>query len=90
MSLSNLNLYTGSSSTGVIGGLNPSASDNLLLVNPDGSVTTYFYYLSPGVFEGWVNAKGDTPSDNVPIPPGGAFLINRQNPGAFSWTIPAQ
>jgi hypothetical protein len=88
--LSNLNLYTGSSSTGVIGGLNPSASDNLLLVNPDGSVTTYFYYLSPGVFEGWVNAKGDTPSDNVPIPPGGAFLINRQNPGAFSWTIPAQ
>lgn len=90
VSLSNLNLYTGDSATGVIGGLNPSASDNLLTVNPDGSTTTYFYYYNPGVSQGWVNANGFTAAGSVQLSPGSAFFINRQSSAGFSWTDPAE
>lgn len=89
VSLSNLNLYTANPSTGVIGGGNPAAADNLLIMNSDGSVSTFFYFLGQ-TFQGWVNANGNTPAGNVAIAPGSAFFVNRQNPGAFSWTIPAR
>jgi len=90
LSLSNLNLYTGDSTTGVVGGRNSSVADNLIVVQSDGSVMTYFYYLYPGVFQGWVNAKDFTPSGDVQIAAGSMFLINRQTPGGFDWTIPAE
>jgi hypothetical protein len=90
VTLSNLDLYTGDASTGMVGGLNPSQGDNLIVVNPNGSVSTYFYYYNPGVYLGWVNANGFTLSGGVPMPPGSAFFINRQAPGAFNWTIPAE
>lgn len=90
VTLSALNLYTGDPATGFAPGLNPSQGDNLLVVNPDGSVTTYFYYFQQGVYSGWVNANGFTLANDVLIPPGSAFFINRQAPGAFNWTIPAE
>jgi len=90
VTLSNLDLYTGDSTTGVVGGLNPSIGDNLVVVSPNGSVTTYFYYYNPGVYQGWVNANGFTLSGGVQIPPGSAFFINRQRSGGFIWTIPAE
>jgi hypothetical protein len=90
VTLSNLNLYTGDSTTGVLGGLNPTLSDNLVVVQPNDSVTTYFYYYKPGGYQGWVNANGFGLSDAVPIPPGSAFFINRQAPGSFTWTIRAE
>jgi len=90
VSLSNLNLYTGDATTGMVGDLNPSLADNLIVVQPDGSVTTYFYYHNPEVYQGWVNAGGFTLANDVQIPAGSAFFINRQAPGAFTWTIPAE
>jgi hypothetical protein len=90
VTLSNLDLYTGDSTTGMVGGLNPSVADNLIVVAPNGSVTTYFYYHNPGVFQGWINANGFSLAGGVPIPAGSAFFINRQAPGAFTWTIPAE
>jgi hypothetical protein len=90
VTLSNLDLYTGDSTTGMVGGLNPSLGDNLLVVEPDGSVSTYFYYYKAGGYQGWVDANGFTLSGGVAVPPGSAFFINRQAPGAFTWTIPAE
>jgi hypothetical protein len=88
--VSGLNLFTGFSSTGVIGGTQPSTGDNLIMVNQDGSVATFFYFYSPGVFQGWVNASGYTLAGGVLIPPGTAFFINRHGLGGFTWTIPAE
>jgi hypothetical protein len=91
LTLSNLYLFTTNNSTGVVAGLNPSVSDNLIVVSPGGSVTTYFYYYNPPTFQGWVNAAGFTPSDTVPIPAGSVFIILRQGAyGAFPWFIPAE
>jgi hypothetical protein len=90
VALANLNLFTGNANTGVIGGLNPSQADNLIVVNPNGSVTTYFYYNNPSVYQGWVNANGFSLSGATLIPPGSAFFINRQTSGGFNWTIPAE
>jgi hypothetical protein len=90
VTLSNLNLFTGDSSTGLVGGLNPSRSDNLIVVEPNGAVATYFYFYNPGLFQGWVSAGGFAVSDDVQIPAGSAFFINRQSAGRFNWTIPAQ
>jgi hypothetical protein len=90
VTLSNMDLYTGDSTTGMVGNLNPSLADNLIVVQPDGSVTTYFYYYSPGGYHGWINAAGFTDADSVLIPPGSTFFINRQAPGPFIWTNPAE
>jgi Fibronectin type III domain len=89
LTLSGLDLYTGSTTNGMISGMNPSGSDNLVMVNSEGSVRTFFYYYQPGVFQGWVNADGYTSSDNVVLPPGSAFFIYRQGPSPFTWIIPA-
>jgi hypothetical protein len=91
LTLSNLNLFTTNNATGVAAGVNPSAADNLIVINPGGSVSTYFYYYKPGVFQGWVNAGGFTAAGNVPITAGSAFFIFRQPAyGSFPWTIPAE
>jgi hypothetical protein len=90
LALSSLNLYTGDSSSGLLAGINPSASDNLIVVSPDGSLGTFFYYSQPGLFQGWLNAKGYAAADNVLIPAGSAFFINRQAPTGFSWALPVQ
>jgi hypothetical protein len=90
LSLSNLNLYTGSAATGLIGNLNPSLADNLIVVYPNGTVKTYFYYFKQGGYSGWIDADGFIPADNTQIPAGSAFFINRQASGSFTWTIPAE
>jgi hypothetical protein len=90
VTLSNLNLYTGSAATGMVGGLNPSVADNLIVVEPDGSLTTYFYYNQLGGYQGWINANGFLFSGGVPIAPGSAFFINRAQAGAFTWTNPKE
>jgi hypothetical protein len=86
VTLSNLNLYTGSAATGLVGGLNPSLADNLYVVEPNGSLTAYFYYYRAGGYQGWINANGFIPSDEVSITPGSAFFINRAQGEAFNWT----
>ena len=93
LSLSGLNLYTGSAATGLAYGPNPSKSDNLLVVQPDGSTTTYFYYRDDSVVggpQGWVDAAFNF-VPGVQLKAGSAFFILRKAPqGGFSWTIPAE
>jgi hypothetical protein len=89
LTLSALNLYTGDPATGLASGLNLSASDNLMVLRPDGSVATYFFY-NDSSYQGWFDASF-TPADAVPIAPGTGFFIRRRAPNAaFNWTIPAE
>lgn len=88
--LSALNLYTGDPSTGVSSGLNPTVSDNLLVLQPDGSTATYFYYKDTHGNEGWLDAIFNL-ANTVPINAGSAFFIHRRAPnGAFNWSMPPQ
>jgi hypothetical protein len=93
LSLAGLNLYTGNPATGLGYGLNPNKSDNLLVVQPDGSTATYFYYKDSSVVggpEGWVDAAFNF-VPNVQINAGSAFFILRKAPqGGFPWVIPAE
>lgn len=89
LTLPALNLYTGDPSTGLASGLNPTTSDNLVIVQPDASTQTYFYYKD-STSEGWFDAAYN-PASTVPVNPGTAFFIRRRAPNAsFNWTIPAE
>jgi hypothetical protein len=88
--LSELNLYTGDSQTGLSCGLNPTVCDNLLVVQPNGSTATYFYFNDLAGGEGWLDASYALANDTT-IAAGSAFLIRRKPPGgAFNWSIPPQ
>jgi hypothetical protein len=88
--LSALNLYTGDPTTGLTSGGNTVDSDILLVVQPDGTAATYFYYKDNSGNEGWLDANYNL-SANVPINAGTAFFIHRHptSPG-FNWIIPAE
>jgi len=79
-------LYTGSSSTGVVGGTSAAAADTVTIYNPStGVADSYFYHSS---FNQW--RKGTTDSSNITIPDGAAVVITRKaNRGAFEWYIPS-
>jgi hypothetical protein len=93
LSLAALNLYTGNPATGLAYGLNPNLGDNLLVVQPDGSTATYFYYKNDSVVggpEGWADAAFNFVPD-VQIKAGSAFFVLRKaQQGGFTWTIPAE
>ena len=89
LTLSQLNLYSGNPATGLASGLNPSSSDNLLVVQPNGSTATYFYY-NDGTYQGWLDGLFNL-ATTVQISPGTAFFIRRKAANApFNWTIPAE
>jgi hypothetical protein len=89
LALGTLNLYTGNPATGVASGLNLATSDNILILRPDGSTASYFYFKNTQS-EGWFDALFNSAA-NTPIPPGSAFFIHRLNAnGPFDWTIPAE
>jgi hypothetical protein len=90
VSLSALNLYTGDPASGLASGGNTADSDTLLVVQPDGTTATYFYYQDNLGNEGWLDANYNLSAD-VLINAGSAFFIHRLPiNGAFSWTIPAE
>jgi hypothetical protein len=62
----------------------------LLVVQPDGTTATYFYYKDTLGNEGWLDANYNL-SANVPINAGTTFFIHRHptSPG-FNWIIPAE
>lgn len=86
--LAQLNLYTGNPATGIAGGSNPAAADDLVI--PTGSgLALYFYCNIPG-YIGWYNG-GFNRADTVVIPPQAAFYIKRKAPNAgFNWIVPAE
>src|SRR5262249_11249370 len=90
VNLSALNLYTGNAATGLASGGNTAQADTLLVVQPDGTTTTYFYYKDNFGNEGWLDANYNF-SATVPIKAGSAFFIHRLAPNSgFNWTIPAE
>ena len=90
LNLSSLNLYTGDPNTGIASGLNLTVSDNLLVVQPNGSTASYFYFKDTKGHEGWLDSLFN-PAGNTLLAPGSAFFIKRQaNNGSFDWTIPAE
>jgi len=87
--LQDLNLYTADPTTGLVAGNAASAADNLLVIQANGSTVAYSYAIIPGVFQGWADSNLN-PVTNIAIPAGATFVIKRQNPGAFAWTIPVE
>lgn len=78
-------LYTGNSSTGVVGGTTATTADNVIIVDPTtGTANTYFYSTSANQWR-----RGSIDSSSVTIPDGAAVIISRKaNRGAFEWYIP--
>ena len=90
LTLDSLNLYTGDAMTGLAGGLNPTASDNLLVLQPNGSTSSFFYFLGKNGNTGWRDALYNA-AGNTPIPAGSAFIIKRRTAnGPFNWTLPGE
>lgn len=89
LTLDLLGLYTGDPATGVRGALNAVSADNLIVVNPNGSTTSYFYSTRVG-FTGW-RTVSLAASGNVVIPAGGSFYLRRKGTPAapFSWSVPS-
>jgi hypothetical protein len=89
LSLSALNLYTGNPATGLASGLNPSTADSLIVVQPDGSTKTYFYFKNASL-QGWYDGTFNSAAA-VQINAGSAFYIRRLPAnGAFDWAIPGE
>jgi hypothetical protein len=89
LTLPQLNLYTGDPTTGIANGWNLTTSDNLVVIHPDGSTQTFFYYKDP-TFESWLDASYAS-ANTAQIDPGTAFFIHRKAPNSsFNWTIPAE
>lgn len=88
LTLSELNLYTGDPTTGLAGGSNPAAADNLVVPSANG-LALYFYCTVAG-YTGWYDGAFN-PANSVVIPPQAAFYIKRKAPNAaFNWIISAQ
>jgi hypothetical protein len=90
MTLDTLNLYTGDSTTGFASGLNLTQGDNLLVVRPSGTTSSYFYFKNTKGQEGWLDSLFNS-AGSTPIPAGSSFFIKRQAVnGPFNWVIPAE
>jgi subtilisin-like proprotein convertase family protein len=88
LTLSELNLYTGNTGTGLAAGSSPAWADQVIVSSPDGPAV-YFFSNIPGN-EGWLDGMLQS-ARNVSIPAGGAFFIVRKPPnGPFQWLIPAE
>jgi len=78
-------LYTGNSSTGVVGGTSATVADNVTIYDPASGVASVYYYNTSN--NRW--QKGNTDSSSVTIQDGSAILITRKaNRSTFDWYIP--
>jgi uncharacterized protein (TIGR02597 family) len=87
MTLADSGLYTGSSTTGVLGGTS-STADQVLLYN--GATYDTYYYSTGGLTgTGWRKAgSGATDFSATVIPVGSSLLIQRKAGTPFNWVAP--
>jgi hypothetical protein len=79
--LNDLNLIA----SGFVAGDTANDADNIVKVNSDGTMTTF--YLNP---QGWYDSNNQAAGD-VTFLPGTVFIIYRRPPAAaFDWLLPAQ
>ena len=83
-------LYTSNSVTGLNGGVNASAADNVLIWNPiSQTAVTYFFKTSGLGGTGWRSTAStsiDASTNTIPL---GAFAqIQRKIAGSFNWSMP--
>lgn len=78
-------LYTGNSTTGLVGGTSATAADTLTIYNvTTGASATYYYNTGNGRWQ-----SGISDASNVTIPDTAVLVVNRKsNRGAFEWYIP--
>lgn len=83
--LADLNLYTGSAQTGLVGGTTWTSADNLLVYNPaKGGYSTYYFNTTSNR---WQITNSD--ASNVTIKAGVSVqLLRRANRPTFLWYIP--
>lgn len=82
-------LYTGDATTGLKGGANATAADNVLIFDATTNSYTTYYYKNAGVGgTGWRTAAG-VDATAVVIAGTSAPLIQRKSGVSFTWTIPA-
>lgn len=90
--LSASGLYTSNNVTGLNGGANSGAADDVIIWNPATQVSATYYFKTSGLGgSGWRSALStsvDASTNQIPL---GAFAqIQRRIAGSFTWTIPAQ
>ena len=87
--LSNSNLRTGNDATGIAGGGNASAADNVMIWN--GRSWDTYYYKSSGIGgTGWRSSTNTTvDAGGTQIPLGQCIKLQRKAPrNGFNWTVP--
>lgn len=85
--LDSLGLFTGNPATALAAAANAVDADNILVMNPNGSNSSYFRFSSGGQ-NGWRDSAFND-SAGVLIAPGSAIYIHRKDPrAAFAWTLP--
>ena len=86
------NLYDPADPTNSVDpGDSPDVADEVIVANPAGGFSVYFYDTTEG-FEGWIDAAF-APRDDIVLNNGTAFLLNRKanlTGTPFIWTVPAE
>lgn len=91
LTLSASNLYTGDPATGLKGGTNSGAADNLLIYNASTGVYDTIWYKNGGIGgTGWrASSLGTADAGGYVIPGAAAVLVQRKNGNSFIWNAPA-
>jgi uncharacterized protein (TIGR02597 family) len=84
-------LYTGNSATGLNGGANGGAADEVQVWNPNTQGYTFYYYKTTTSLggSGWrstANTSIDCSTNQLPL--GDIVKIQRRIKGSFNWTMP--
>jgi uncharacterized protein (TIGR02597 family) len=89
MTLTDSGLYTGNSSTGLLGGTSSTTADKVYIYNTTTLGYDTYYYKTNGLTPGW-RVVGDTTTDKgttTQLGVGVAFIVQRGG-AAFNWVIP--
>jgi uncharacterized protein (TIGR02597 family) len=88
MTLGSSNLYTGSSTTGLVGGAQGEADEVLIYNEATKNYLTYYYKVGGLGGNGWRKANDGSDATNAPIPVGSSIVIRRKAATGFNWVAP--